>query len=1008
MKRSILPLRLLSVCFIFILLYGCTSQQGNDLLRYKVANHRWDETLGNHRAVLNIPAKATAAQVKIRWRRNDSHPENHAFIIVNADNGTRIAHIRRDKVTNEDCYLTFGPIPERGTYYFYYLPYTKSEGWGGFTGHYLVPESAPDPHWLAECEATPPVNASVEALEARTSMDSFYPMEVAATQGEWDAYWRAHPAAYFVFTEDRINPIKMKQRVPVHWLNSNKELAFEGKAQPNEYYTFQLGVVPVLGPLENIQLEYSHFYSGKDSLLNDSFTCFNLEGVNPYGEAFIKALHVPVHTVQPLWIGVDIPADQAPGWYKGVITLTANNAPSTVIPVTLHIKGDPIVNRGDNDTWRHSRLRWLNSSAGIDKNPTVGYTDVSCTGLTFHCLGRSVELNQQSGLPTRIKAWDQELLSRPISLTLRTREGMQVLNALPRISNQRRGSVDWEWKARNDLFSVCCNGTMEFDGWMHFSYRVAALQDVDVEDVQLTIAMPLNQAIYGMGMGLNGQTIPSHYVTTWDQVAIRNPKMNPFDSFWMGSARGGLHCELRGTSYSGPLLQAFQPPFPPSWYNGNKGTLSMQRTKEQAIATVSTGPFSLTQGGDKEFEWAMLVMPVKEVDIERQFTERYYQANVENPLPSEEDILDGVRMINIHHATRYNPFINYPFLASDRTIPVVESLHRDNMKVKLFYTVRELSYMATELWAFRSLGFEVLQDGVAGGYPWLQEHLVTQYTPQWYHYLSDWISQDGIPADASILTSVGASRLYNYYVEAVAWLVREYDIDGLYLDDVAFDREMMKRIRKVMESIKPGCSIDLHSNTGFSKGPAMQYAEYFPFVDKLWFGESFSYDTMTPEQWLIEASGIPFGLTADILQQGKNPWLAMQYGMALRLGWTTENVYCDPRPIWKIWDQVDIAHTQMVGFWEPQPAVQTSDSAVKATAYIGQGRTLISLGNYSDSPKTVLVYPDWEQLGLDAKTATWSQPMVAHFQGESVLSAAHAVVIPPRQGRLIIIAAPEE
>ena len=96
-------------------------------------------------------------------------------------------------------------------------------------------------------------------------------------------------------------------------------------------------------------------------------------------------------------------------------------------------------------------------------------------------------------------------------------------------------------------------------------------------------------------------------------------------------------------------------------------------------------------------------------------------------------------------------------------------------------------------------------------------------------------------------------------------MVENMDIDGIYLDDVSYDRRILKRMHRAMESVKPGCIIDLHSNTGFSKGPANQYADFFPYINKVWFGESFLYDKMTPANWLVESSGIPFGLTGDML-----------------------------------------------------------------------------------------------------------------------------------------------
>ena len=73
----------------------------------------------------------------------------------------------------------------------------------------------------------------------------------------------------------------------------------------------------------------------------------------------------------------------------------------------------------------------------------------------------------------------------------------------------------------------------------------------------------------------------------------------------------------------------------------------------------------------------------------------------------------------------------------------------------------------TEIWALRSLGDEILGSGKGGGFPWLREHFDSDYTPQWYqHYNS--LEETGFTADASILTSTGDSRWYNYYIEGLA------------------------------------------------------------------------------------------------------------------------------------------------------------------------------------------------------------------------------------------------
>ena len=54
--------------------------------------------------------------------------------------------------------------------------------------------------------------------------------------------------------------------------------------------------------------------------------------------------------------------------------------------------------------------------------------------------------------------------------------------------------------------------------------------------------------------------------------------------------------------------------------------------------------------------------------------------------------------------------------------------------------------------------------------------------------------------------------------------------------------------------------------------------EHFPYINSLWFGEGYDYDE-TPDYWLVEISGIPFGLYGEMLKGGGNPWRGMLYGM---------------------------------------------------------------------------------------------------------------------------------
>lgn len=202
-----------------------------------------------------------------------------------------------------------------------------------------------------------------------------------------------------------------------------------------------------------------------------------------------------------------------------------------------------------------------------------------------------------------------------------------------------------------------------------------------------------------------------------------------------------------------------------------------------------------------------------------------------------------------------------------------------------------------------------------------------------------------------------------------------------------------------------GALIDLHSNRKYSVCPANQYAEFFPYVDRLWFGEFFRYDEMTAEEWLVTASGIPFGLTSDMLQGGGNRYLEMLFGSTARLAYKlmpaeeylakvfgpdsqpsydklgADNVL-SPVPIWNFLDRIGIKDMEMTGFWDPECPVKASDSDVKATVYSRDGKTLISVGNFSNQDKSVRLEISGQGLSAPDRSVLHA-PAIRNFQEEA-------------------------
>lgn len=204
------------------------------------------------------------------------------------------------------------------------------------------------------------------------------------------------------------------------------------------------------------------------------------------------------------------------------------------------------------------------------------------------------------------------------------------------------------------------------------------------------------------------------------------------------------------------------------------------------------------------------------------------------------------------------------------------------------------------------------------------------------------------------------------------WLTQNVGIDGIYLDDVAFDRITMKRIKRVLtKNGHPGI-IDLHSANQYNErdgynNSANLYMEHFPYLNRLWFGEYFDYEKNSPDFFLTEVSGIPFGLMGGMLQDGGNPWRGMVYGMTNRMPWSDN---ADPRPIWKVWDDFGMQDSKMIGYWVENNPVKTDNEKVLATVYQKGGKALISIASWAQNDTEIKLDIDWKKLVIDRSSAS--------------------------------------
>jgi hypothetical protein len=973
----------------------------------------WDaDAFGNHRVVVSVSKKADAVWAHIPWRRRDFNPEKKKIIIIEAKTGIRVNNIYRAAINREFGDLVFQPQTAPGKYFVYYLPH-KMIGRSNYpTVVYPEPEQTADPAWLKRHGLDPKSvssdeikefpQAKVLEIESIDELNSFYPMEVIATSEELNVLFSKYPESpYLLFPEDRRFPIRMTDDLPYRWIKAGPQHIFRGEAARGEFFAFQLGVFACREAIEDIDLDFSPMRCerAKTEIQASAFSSFNTGGVDWTGQRFKKRCPIEKGKIQALWCGIQIPSDLCPGKYEGEIKVAPKGMKASAMQLILTINNELVKDAGDGESWRHSRLRWLDSTIALDDEIVAPFTPLKLSGNTVSCLGRAVTVDE-TGFPESIKSFfatemtrivdkGRELLASPLKLIIERADG----KILPwkgdgiKIVKQAAGAVGWESRSTAGPLSMECQAQMEFDGNIEFKLKLSASEPLSINDIRLEIPISRDVARYMMGMGFKGGYSPAEFDWKWD------PKKNQ-DSVWVGDVNAGLQCSFKDDNYSRPLNTNFyllKPlNMPPSWYNQGKGGCQLKEIENKNIFLIKaySGSRETRAGEEFHFNFRLLLTPFKTIDPKDQWNTRFYHSFK----PVKEIAAAGANTINIHHANDINPFINYPFLRPKEMKAYIDQAHGLGMKVKIYYTVRELSNRAPEIFALRSLGNEILAYGPGGGFSWLQEHLGSNYIAGWF-----------VPKlkDAAVINS-GVSRWHNYYLDGLNWLVKNVGIDGLYIDDVAFDRTVMKRVRKILDRGREGALIDLHSANQFNvrdgfANSANLYLEHFPYINRLWFGEYFDYN-LSPDFWLVEVSGIPFGLMGEMLQDGGNPWRGMVYGMTSRLPWSG-----NPSHLWRVWDEFGIQDSEMIGYWAPSCPVKTGSKDILATAYIKKDKVLISIASWAKKSERRRLEIDWDFLGLDRNQAQISAPAIQGFQDSAIFKTSDEIPVEPGKGWLLVL-----
>lgn len=704
-----------------------------------------------------------------------------------------------------------------------------------------------------------------------------------------------------------------------------------------------------------------------------------------------------------LWGYMEIPADCPAGRYSGALEIRREDGNASQEPVRLLVlPADGPSNLDDFTSL--ARIKWFQSRAYQDESVIPPpFVPVRCRDGRAELLGRAVSFGA-FGLPAAIySAFDGQgqiggtespVLDAPIRFSLTGEEFLETARDI----REMEGAAEVYTRSESGRFLLESKGKLEPDGMYALTMRLTARTDATAAAELLV--KPAKPRLF-MGLGCPGGTMPKRLDFKWDR------RVNQ-DGFWAGDVNGGCRVRLRDAVYHKPnvnIYYGYKPiKIPDSWGNGGQGGIAVT----DGQITVYTGPRRMTAGESLDFGLDLWITPLKELDIRKQFSSRYYHTyRCESPEKWLETMKEtGANIINIHHGTDLNPYINYPFYETEALRRFTDQVHRIGGRVKLYNTVRELTTRMKEFPILRSLGYEILEPsrGIEGASlwqddarAWIAEHIGADIIPAWRQEITT--GKYAGEVDASVLTN-GQSRLCNYYVAGLKWLAEHAGIDGIYIDDVAFDRSTMKRVARLF-SRRAGSQIDLHSWNHMDAragktSSALQYMELLPYVDRVWLGEGFDYENTAPEYWLVEMSGIPFGVMGEMLQNDGNFYRGMVFGETNRLGWGNVS----PEPLWKLWDAFGIAKSRMYGWWSGDCPVKTGEPEVLATCYVRENRALVAVASWAAGEKAVTLRTE-DTLGF--VPGRIRIPEIPGRQAAATLAVGQPLTIAPNQGILALI-----
>ncbi|MEO6818854.1 MAG: glycoside hydrolase domain-containing protein, partial [Ginsengibacter sp.] len=533
---------------------------------YKICNNCWNaDSLGNHRVVVSYSSSGKIAKATIPWRRRDHHPEVIRIIVQDAKTGNKIENVKTGTLDREFGEVYFEPVSGKGEYYIYYLPY-KNEGSANYPNSvYLKPEKTASEEWLQNLsDGLIHSNAAIDEFQAIDSFNTFYPMEVIATDYEMNRLRNTHSSdAFLIFPEDRLHSIRMGDDLPDRWIEKGPKNNFRDTADKGENFAFQLGIY-ALRDLKNVQVSFSNLRSDNGEVISlKNISCLNTSGTTYDDKPLSKVVNIDMGKVQPLWCMIDVPLNASPGNYKGSARVLVDGlVKEKMIDIELTVSNSIAKNNGVDEPWKMTRLKWLNSELAQQNTVIAPYTPLVVSNNTISLFGRKLEINDD-GFPKKIQTFftqemtavgvsPNDILTDPFQFIIEDEKGkLKWKHSAIQYLNKTAGTVTWQVNSTSPEVEMQVDASIEFDGFVSYSVKITASNDVTLKDIRMQIPFGSAASQYMMGLGQKGGLLPPDFDWKWD-VQHKNQ-----DGAWIGNVNAGLQFSLRDQNYVRPLNTNF-------------------------------------------------------------------------------------------------------------------------------------------------------------------------------------------------------------------------------------------------------------------------------------------------------------------------------------------------------------------------------------------------------------------------------------------------------------------